>query len=103
MAPIRLFVRSVLALSLISPGLDAQNKKLDFKVPDDVAFRSDHIMSEGTRIAAEIFAPNMEQLGGKPLLSGRPQGQDRLGGCDRKNCNAEVTNVRDCPPYHLSR
>ncbi|HTU91575.1 MAG TPA: alpha/beta fold hydrolase, partial [Gemmataceae bacterium] len=32
-------------------------KKPDFKLPDDVAFRTADILSEGTRMAAEIFAP----------------------------------------------
>jgi outer membrane protein assembly factor BamB/dienelactone hydrolase len=32
-------------------------KKADFKVPDDVTFRSADIVSEGTRMAAEVFAP----------------------------------------------
>jgi hypothetical protein len=40
--------------------LFAQDNNLDFKVSDDVAFRTDGIMSEGTRIAAEVFAPTTE-------------------------------------------
>jgi hypothetical protein len=41
MAPIRLLVRTVLALSLVPSGLYAQDKKPDFNVADDIAFRSD--------------------------------------------------------------
>jgi uncharacterized protein len=46
-----------LTVSLASAALHAQDKKPDFKAPDDIAFRTDDIMSEGTRMAAEIFAP----------------------------------------------
>jgi dienelactone hydrolase len=46
-----------LAVSLACSLLHAQDKKPGFKAPDDVAFRTDDIMSEGTRMAAEIFAP----------------------------------------------
>jgi len=47
----------VLALALASSGLHAQEKKPNFPVPDDVTFRAEKIMSEGTRLAAEVFAP----------------------------------------------
>ena len=40
------------------PSPQAQSeKKLDFKLPDDVAFRTADILSDGTRMAAEVFAP----------------------------------------------
>ena len=45
------------ALALGSFGAHAQVKKPGFAVPDDVAFRMENIMSEGTRMAAEVFAP----------------------------------------------
>ncbi|MGO9916139.1 MAG: alpha/beta hydrolase [Isosphaeraceae bacterium] len=51
------FVLIAPALALASVSLRAQEKKPDFKAPDDVVFRTDHIMSEGTRMAAEVFAP----------------------------------------------
>src|ERR1019366_8511030 len=57
MAPIRLFVCTLFALSVVPSGLCAQDKKPDAKVSDDVAFRTADIMSEGTRMAAEVFAP----------------------------------------------
>ena len=47
----------LLAVSLACFGLHAQDKKPDFTAPDDVTFRTDYIISEGTRMAAEIFAP----------------------------------------------
>ena len=57
MTPIKLFAWAVVALSLASSRLHAQDKKPDFKVPDEVAFHKADIMSEGTRMAAEVFAP----------------------------------------------
>lgn len=47
----------LLALLLVSAGLAAEERKPDFKVPDDITFRAADIMSEGTRMAAEVFAP----------------------------------------------
>jgi uncharacterized protein len=46
-----------LAVLLTCSGLYAQDKKPAFIAPDDVTFRTDAIMSEGTRMAAEVFAP----------------------------------------------
>jgi uncharacterized protein len=46
-----------LAVSMASSGLHAQDNKPNFVAPDDVTFRTDDIMSEGTRMAAEVFAP----------------------------------------------
>jgi dienelactone hydrolase len=57
MTPTRLFVWTVLALSPAASGASAQEKKPDFNVPEDVAFRTADILSEGTRMAAEVFAP----------------------------------------------
>jgi dienelactone hydrolase len=53
----RLYAWAVLTLSLASSGLYAQEKTPDFQVPEDVAFRTADILSEGTRMAAEVFAP----------------------------------------------
>ena len=44
-------------VTLASPGLRAEDRKPDFQVPADVTFRGENIMSEGTRMAAEVFAP----------------------------------------------
>ena len=46
-----------LAVSLAWSSVCAQDKKPDFTAPSDVTFRKDYILSEGTRMAAEIFAP----------------------------------------------
>lgn len=45
------------ALTLASSGLCAQDKQSGFKVPDHITFRTADILSEGTRMAAEVFAP----------------------------------------------
>jgi dienelactone hydrolase len=58
MAPIRWRATLGLALLLCGPGLHAQDRKPDFKVPEDVSFRAADITSEGTRMAAEVFAPS---------------------------------------------
>ncbi len=50
------FAIFALAFGLASCGLYAQEQP-DFKAPDDVLFRTADIMSEGTRMAAEVFAP----------------------------------------------
>jgi uncharacterized protein len=68
MAPIRLFVRTLFTLLLVSSGLYAQDKKPDFKVPEDVTFRADEIMSEGTRMAAEVFAPKQPKSEKLPTI-----------------------------------
>ena len=56
----RRFAASVLFVLAIFPAasnLRAQERQPDFPVPDDVAFRSETIISEGTRMAALVFAP----------------------------------------------
>jgi len=50
------FLVVVLAASFICPGLGMLCAQ-DFDVPEDVTFRTDNIMSEGTRMAAELFSP----------------------------------------------
>ena len=57
MRPAQVFAMIALAFSLASSGVHAQESKPGFKVPDDVTFRTADIMSEGTRMAAEVFAP----------------------------------------------
>jgi dienelactone hydrolase len=57
MPPIRRFAIFALAFGLASRGLYAQQEKPDFKAPNDVLFRTADIMSEGTRMAAEVFTP----------------------------------------------
>ena len=46
-----------LVLSLAGPSLYSQEKVSEFKAPEDIDFRADNIVSEGTRMAAEVFAP----------------------------------------------
>jgi hypothetical protein len=47
----------LLTVCLGSSALRAQDPQPDFPVPDGVAFRSADIKSEGTRMAAQVFAP----------------------------------------------
>jgi len=42
--------------------------KPEFKVPDDVAFRAADIMSEGTRMSAEVFAPKVPKTEKLPTI-----------------------------------
>jgi dienelactone hydrolase len=44
-------------LPLAAIGASAQETKPDFRIPEGVTFRPASIMSEGTRMAAEVFAP----------------------------------------------
>jgi len=46
-----------LALPLVIARLHAQDQKPAFPIPADVTFRAENIFSEGTRMAAELFAP----------------------------------------------
>ena len=63
-----LLATAVLVLWITSSRLHAQEKKPDFKVPDDITFRTADIMSEGTRMAAEVFAPKEPQEGKLPTI-----------------------------------
>jgi dienelactone hydrolase len=56
------------ALALAASGLSAQENASEFKVPDDVVFRADNIMSEGTRMSAEIFAPRQAKSDKLPTI-----------------------------------
>jgi dienelactone hydrolase len=54
--------RSIAGLLVVSATLlvtyaDAQERAINFAPPDDVVFRTATILSEGTRMAAEVFAP----------------------------------------------
>ncbi len=44
------------------------DKKPDFKVPSDVAFRTADVLSEGIRMAAEVFAPKNPQSDKLPTI-----------------------------------
>ena len=56
-------VRTKLAVGVLlaSSGLRAQDRPLDFKAPADVTVRATNILSEGTRMAAAVFAPEGPQ------------------------------------------
>src|SRR5689334_798485 len=57
MARPHLFTFTALVLSWTSANVYPQEKQPDFKVPEEVTFRRADILSEGTRMAAEVFAP----------------------------------------------
>ena len=47
-----------IAFTFAAIELPAQEKQPEFKAPEDITFRSENILSDGTRMAAEVFAPN---------------------------------------------
>jgi dienelactone hydrolase len=53
----RLFAWAALILPLAATAASAQGSKPGVPVPDGVTFRAADILSEGTRISAEVFAP----------------------------------------------
>ncbi len=57
MNPTHLLRTIALAAALIFNTLHAQERKVDAPIPDDVSFRKENIVSEGTRMTAEVFAP----------------------------------------------
>ena len=61
----RAFFSSILLLSLLSAIVGQQRATPAFTVPDDIDFRKANIISEGTRMAAELFS--LKSLAGKKL------------------------------------
>ena len=57
-----------LAVAMPAICLNAQDKKPDFQVPEEVAFRTENIISEGTRMAAEVFAPKASKTDKLPTI-----------------------------------
>jgi dienelactone hydrolase len=57
MSPARLFAWVVLLLPVAALRATAQESKPDVPVPEGVTFRAADILSEGTRMSAEVFAP----------------------------------------------
>ncbi|MCI0743084.1 MAG: alpha/beta fold hydrolase [Gemmataceae bacterium] len=57
-----------LALFWTSWDLCAQEKEPGFNVPEEVKFRRADILSEGTRMAAEVFAPKTAASGKLPTI-----------------------------------
>src|SRR5258708_1630640 len=66
----RLHGRGVVAVVLFcaSSGLRAQDRAADFQAPDDVVVRAADILSEGTRMAAEVFAPKKPKTEKLPTI-----------------------------------
>src|SRR5262245_18631419 len=57
MSTIRRFACAAFMLPLAAIGASAEEPKPDFRVPEGVTFRAADILSEGTRMSAEVFAP----------------------------------------------
>ena len=62
------FLWTLLALSLASFGAYAQESQPEFKVPEDVNFRAADVLSEGTRMSAEVFAPKAPKSAKLPTI-----------------------------------
>src|SRR5262245_27546748 len=61
----------IIAIACLPTPLAAastDDSKPAFKVPDDVSFRTADIISEGTRMAAEVFAPKQPQTEKLPTI-----------------------------------
>jgi dienelactone hydrolase len=65
---IRFFTWALLLVGSLSADLSAQLKLPDFNVPDDLTFRTADIISEGTRMAAEVFAPGTARSDKLPTI-----------------------------------
>src|SRR5262245_50990265 len=57
MIPRRFRFAALTLLALAESAASAQERRPDFPVPEEVTFRAADIISEGTRMAAEVFAP----------------------------------------------
>ncbi len=68
MNAIRCFRLSMLLLIISAAPLAAQQSQSTFTPPDDVAFRKATITSEGTRMAAEVFAPKSPEAEKLPTI-----------------------------------
>lgn len=68
MSPTRPLTWALLTLALVSPRVPAQETKPDFAVPDDVAFRTADIRSEGVRMAAEVFTSKVPKEDRLPTI-----------------------------------
>jgi dienelactone hydrolase len=66
----RVCVLAVLGAALwpTASGLLVRGQTTDFKVPEDVAFRTEDILSEGTRMVAEVFAPKKPKSDRLPTI-----------------------------------
>jgi dienelactone hydrolase len=59
---------AALVVALAACKSSAQELPPDFQAPDDLSVRSETIVSEGTRIAAEVFAPKTPATGKLPTI-----------------------------------
>lgn len=64
----RLLAFAVSMVSLGNTTLYPQEAQSEFRVPDDINFRSADILSEGTRMSAEVFAPKEPSTGKLPTI-----------------------------------
>ena len=65
------FVKRLLCISsacLAMSGIGLRAQEATFQVPDEITFRTADINSEGTRMAAEVFAPKDSDQGKLPTI-----------------------------------
>jgi hypothetical protein len=55
------WVPALLAATLLAAPAAAQREPAPYTPPEDIAFRKATVISEGTRLAAELFAPKAEE------------------------------------------
>lgn len=58
----------VVLCTLLAPALARGQAEAPFTPPDDVAFRTADILSEGTRMTAEVFSPKGDDAGKLPTV-----------------------------------
>jgi uncharacterized protein len=68
MTSTRVFAQTVIIMFLAISSAAAEPPKAAFAVPDEVSFRAADIRSEGTRIAAEMFAPKQPKSEKLPTI-----------------------------------
>jgi hypothetical protein len=61
-------MRPIFAILALAPFLLSQPVSRPFQPPDDIAYRTDNIYSEGTRMAAEVFAPTSADSAKLPTI-----------------------------------
>lgn len=54
--------------SIVPAVLCAQEKPGEFSPPDDIAFRVENVLSDGTRMSAQVFAPRSSAAGKLPTI-----------------------------------
>jgi dienelactone hydrolase len=71
--PASVIFSGIITASLLIPAaftttLLAQDQPAAFKVPDDLTFRAENIISEGVRMSAEVFAPRDTKETKRPTI-----------------------------------